>query len=496
MEKLDIYKLMTSPSGFLPYFKGGLESWKGWLVFFKVMAGRTDLDAAEMEIFTAATGLRNLPTERQREVYLCCGRRSGKSTICAVMAVAYALWGGWQEKLQGGEDPMIFIVSPTMEQGKVILGYVKSILSLPHFKKFVKRERQGSVELKNGTQIIIKPASWRSSRGWGAGLIILEEMAFFRFESESALVDIEIYEALKPSTANIENSLFAGVSTPYLRAGLLFQKSANWGKPGRILFWRAPTWIMNTSLTEAGLREEYSTLSEAAFNSEFGASEREDIEAWLPVALIDGAMDPAGASVRDASYQKGTTYYIFADPSEGLHKGDDSMTIGVSHGVEDSVVVDFLQEFKPPFKPKHVISQVVEICSRYRVSTITEDSHAIGWISDQLEPHGISVEKSKLNKSQIYAKFAVLAGDELVSLPADQRLREQLMGLQRFNQEGGLLKIDHLPRSKDDLANSACGCALLAVIAAGSPGYIGSPKHDVVHGGGDDRESFPYWGRG
>ncbi len=468
----DIYEAMTSPRGFLPFFKNGLESWASWLVFFKVLAGRTDLSADEREILSISTGLDELPAERLKEIFLCCGRRSGKSTACSLMAVYYGLWGGWDKDLQAGEKPQIFIISPTLIQGKIIMGYVKAVLSMKHLKGFVRREQQESVELTNGTVITIKPASWRSTRGWSVGLILMEELAFWRFETESANVDTEIYTALKPSTANIKNSLVVGISTPFIRQGLLWTKSANWGKPGPVMFWRAPTWAMNRLLDEDELRKEYDTLSEAEFNSEFGAEEREDIEQFLPQELIDQAIVP-GRSVLLAD--SSLSYVGFCDASEGLRKGADSMTFAIAHAARERFIVDTLLEFKPPFAPKVVIQTIAESCKAYRVSTITQDRHAISWIADDFKAYDIAIETSALTKSEIYAQFAILASKGVVELPDNDRLRIQLQGLQKFLGGSGTIKIDHLQNGHDDIANAGCGACVLAA-RAGAEGYAGFSK--------------------
>jgi len=460
---MDIFEAVRDKQVFLPYFKKGLASWASWLVFFKVLAGRTDLTAEEMGIFTEATGLTALPAVPLKEAYLCCGRRSGKSTACALLAVYYGLWGGWQKDLQPGEQPHVFVVSPTMEQGKIILRYAKSLLAMKPFKHLVKKEHQDSVELSNGTVITIKPASWRSTRGWSTGLIIMEELAFWRFEAESANVDLEIYAALKPSTANIKNSLIIGCSTPFLRQGLLWQKAAHWGKPGPVLFWRMPTWRMNGLLTEEGLRKEYDTLTEAEFNAEFGAQEREDIEAYLPVEMIDRAT--AGPSEAHVMAERGVAYVAFCDPAEGLRKAGDSMTFAIAHASRGRFIVDILLEFRPPFAPKDVIQAIVEKCKAFGISQITQDKHAISWIADDLKrPHDITVKVSDLTKSEIYAQFAILASKGVVSLPDNPRLRTQLQGLQKFLGGGGGVKIDHLRNGHDDVCNSACGAVCLTSV--------------------------------
>ena len=55
----------------------------------------------------------------------------------------------------------------------------------------------------------------------------------------------------------------------------------------------------------------------------------------------------------------GREYHAFADAAEGLRKGADSMTFGISH-VEAGglLVLDLLLEWLPPFSPQAVIKDI------------------------------------------------------------------------------------------------------------------------------------------
>jgi hypothetical protein len=491
---MNIYDAVTSGQGFRPYFKKGLDSWASWLVFFKAISGK-DMDEAEMALFRVCTGLDVVPNQPLKEIFLCCGRRSGKTTVCAIATIFYSIWGGWQEFLQAGEQPMVFIVSPNMQQGKIIMGYIRAILKMKNFRHLVKRELADSIELKNGVRIEIKPASWRSTRGWSCGLLVMEELAFWRFETESANPDTEVYTALKPSTVNIKNSMIFGCSTPFTRQGLLWQRSAAWGRPGPILFWRAPTWKMNLTLTEEGLRRDFlESLGEAEFNAEFGALEREDIEQYLPSALLDAAIVKGRSMVPE---ERGVEYVAFCDPAEGLRKGGDSMTFAIAHKTEEPIkyILDLLLEFRAPYDPKQVISQIVEAARPYHIMKIIQDRHAIGWIASDLKRFSIEVEPCEFDKSKIYEHFAVLMNKLQIELLDNERLRTQIMGLQKFLRGGGSITIDHLRGGHDDLVNAAAG-ACVAVSRQESVGAAIGVLYDVYPR--DDEESdfgFEEWCR-
>jgi len=466
-EKLSLIEAISSESGLGKYFKDK-ATWESWLVFFKALTGSQELEPGELALLHQCTGLDNIPEEEIKEAYMICGRRSGKSTICALLAVFYAVWGEWEKYVSKGEQPKIFIIACNKDQAGIVMRFVKAILHLtPFLTSMIKKSLTESVELKNGIEIVVKPASWRSTRGFTVGLLILEELAYWRFEEESATRDKEIYTAIKPAMTTIKNSLIIGISTPFARQGLLWNKfEKHHAKPGPVLIWTAATWIMNKTVSEYEIRQEnLEELGPAEFGAEFEAKFREDIEGYLPLeiidrAIVDGRMfNPPDADVNE--------YFAFCDPSEGVHKGGDSMTFAVAHPEIDEdnekriCVLDYLMEARPPFDNKAVIQEIQMICKQYNVYQITQDRHAIGWIAADLEPHEIQVEASDKTKSDIYEYFAVLMNKDEVELLDNKRLKSQLVGLQRILKSGGLVKIDHYRGGHDDCINSAAGALVL-----------------------------------
>jgi|GEM_PF-343321 len=463
-EQLNLLEALSSSRGLGTYFTDK-STWWPWFVFIKALIGQGTLSAREKTLLKDCTGLDAPPTKRIREAFLICGRRSGKSTFCALLAVFYAVWGEWKRYISLGERPKVFVVAVNMDQSKIILNYVKAILSLtPFLRSMVKKELADSIELKNGTEIVVKPASWRSSRGFTCGLLLLEELAFFRYESDSSLRDREIYTAIKPGMINIRNSLIIGISTPFSRQGLLFQKfKKHYGKDDRVLIWQAATWTMNPNLTERELREEeLEALGIAEFNAEYGARFREDIEGYLPLQIIERAIIK-GQTIVPA--QKDLFYHAFCDSSEGLHHGGDSMTLAVVHKEREKVILDAVLEAIPPFDPGVVIQDIVELSKQYKIRTITQDRHAVAWIANDFKPHGIEVEISDKTKSQIYEHFAVAMNKNQVELLDNRRLKDQVINLQRFLRPGGMVKIDHISGQHDDIINAVAGAVTLAVLA-------------------------------
>ena len=90
---------------------------------------------------------------------------------------------------------------------------------------------------------------------------------------------------------------------------------------------------MNLTLSVAELEEEYrEKLGDSAYYAEYATEWREDIESFLPVSIIEKAI-VKGRPLLPPDPEN--DYLAFCDPSEGLRKGGDSMSLGIAHAEKD-----------------------------------------------------------------------------------------------------------------------------------------------------------------
>jgi hypothetical protein len=69
-----------------------------------------------------------LPDGPFRKGYLICGRGGGKTYMLSVMCVYLACFRDWSKGLALGGRPVVLLVAPTREQGKIALDYIVGIL--------------------------------------------------------------------------------------------------------------------------------------------------------------------------------------------------------------------------------------------------------------------------------------------------------------------------------------------------------------------------------
>lgn len=462
---MNIIEAVEDPRFFRPLFRD-MSTWLGWIVFFKSVFGIPITDPVELSLFESCTGLTNPRSTRAREVYCIAGRRSGKSWISSIIAVYLACFKDWRPYLSLGERGMIFIVACDKVQSSIIKQYISGILhSNRGFEKMIIRETTERIDLITNISIMVKTASYRSIRGFTLLCAILEELAFWRSDETSSNPDREILNAVRPALATIPESLIIGISTPYARSGVLWERfRSHFGDANApYLIWRAPTRTMNPTISQDKIDRAMNDDSVAA-RAEWQAEFREDLESYLSVEMIEGAVIPGRFELPRLSE---INYYAFCDPCGGRV---DSFTLAIAHLEEASgkIILDRIEERQPPLPPQDVAKEYAEIIRGYDIHSVTGDKYAGDWITRAFEEENIYYEGSDMNKSCLYLEFEPLIAQGRVELLDNKYLCSQLRNLERRTRSGGRDRVDHPPGGKDDLANACAGACVMAAKDEGS----------------------------
>jgi len=454
MSEINIIQAMHDVRFFKPLFRD-IKTWHSWEVYLQALFGLLIDMVEDGLLFKEATGLEYQPRGRFKESFVICGRRSGKSYISAVIACFLGTFKDWSKDLAVGERGYIFIIANDKAQAKIIKTYISDILrSSASFRKLIAKETAWEVELKNNVCIAVKTASFRTLRGYTLLACIMEEIAFWRSD-ESANPDREILAAVRPALATIPDSLLIGISTPYSKRGVLFEQfKKHYGKPGGPLIWKAATERMNPTINKKIIERAFEEDPQAA-HSEWSAEWRKDIEALIPLELVEAATTPGRYELPKI---EGISYFAFTDPSGGRQ---DSFTLAISHREEEKVVLDLIREAKPPFSPENVVKEYSDILKNYGISEVESDRYAGEWMVESFRKNGITVIPSKRSKSEIYLEFLPLISNGTVELLDNKTTVVQLTSLERRTRAGGRDLIDNF-YGHDDVVNSVCGACVLA----------------------------------
>jgi phage terminase large subunit-like protein len=201
------------------WFPGKLQQTCGpWFGFLRTLFGH-ELSEADVKLFQECTGRSDIPNGGFTTAWLCCGRRSGKSRMLAMVAAYLAVFRDWRPFLSPGEVPTVMVTAADKRQARTIFKYTSEFLKALDVVS-VERETQEILELSNGLSIEIMAADFRSVRGYTCVALLLDEVAFW--QSGDGNPAEEILRALRPSMATINGAMMLCASSPYSKSGVLY----------------------------------------------------------------------------------------------------------------------------------------------------------------------------------------------------------------------------------------------------------------------------------
>jgi hypothetical protein len=439
------------------------ESWSTWRAVLRAAEG-LPLDDDQREAF-AGVAEREPPAGRVRELWAIAGRRCGKDSIASAIATAAAM-GAYHSHLRPGERATVMCLACDRQQARIVQRYIAGYFQrIPLLAPLAERETDDGLELTTGVEIIVATNSFRAVRGRTIVCVIFDEVAFWRAE-DSATPDVETYNAVLPALVTLPGAMLIAISTPYRRAGLLFDRWRRfYGKPDPdVLVVKGPSTVFNPLLPQPIIDQALERDPEVA-SAEWLAEWRSDLADFVSREVVDAVTVPGRYELPPVD---GVQYAAFVDPSGG---SSDSMTLAIAHTEKDGrVVLDAVREVRPPFSPADTVAEFAKLQASYRVAQVSGDRYAGEWPRERFREHRIAYEPAAQSKSELYRELLPLLNSQRCELLDSPRLVNQLCSLERRTARGGRDSIDHPPGAHDDLANAAAG---VLVGLAGGPRFPG-----------------------
>jgi hypothetical protein len=428
-----------------------------WHTVAKVISGEA-LDQRETELFRKCTGRTKLPTGPVSNIVLLVGRRGGKDRFLSAVAVhRAALAGDWSKFLSAGEQGVVLLIGSDKKQAKILRRYCRALVATPMIREEVARGTDEILEFKNGAALEVVANDADLVRGRSVLALLGTEASFWNTDPDANSSDEEVVAAAEPGMAMVpDGGLMILSSSVHRKKGLMHRrwKELHGNDGAEDICWLASSRTMNPALSEKVVEKAKQKDPQRA-NAEFESIWREDISDFVPRDVVDAAID---RGIKERAPMPGIEYFGFADPSGG--SGSDSFTICIGHrGPDNMVVLDVLRERQPRFVPKAVVKEYSDLLKLYRVSKIQSDRFANAWASDEWARNGITCEPSALSKSEIYLAALPVLMSGSARLLDMERLRDQLVGLERRVYASGRETVDDsgAQSAHDDLSNVACG---------------------------------------
>jgi hypothetical protein len=434
------------------------DSWRAWRTLLIAAMGEPLTDD-ERVLFTTLTGREHEPLQRVNEFAAVIGRRGGKSRAMSVLAAYIAGLCDHSDALVPGERGVLLCVALDQKVAKIILDYAQANFERsPILQQLIANRTADALELNNGISVEVRPASFRKLRGPTYVAVIADELAYWYTESSYANPDVEILNAVEPGLATTTGPLILA-SSPHARRGALWDVyRKHYGPTGDALTLVAhgASRTFNPTLPQRVI-DRALEKDRARASAEYLCQFRSDIEGFVALEVVEACVE----DYREQQPVADISYKAFVDPSGG---SDDSFTLAISHKDYrgDLVVIDAVREVRPPFSPEQVIGDFAALLRSYRITQVTGDRYAGEFPRELFRKHGIDYQLATLTKSELFRDFLPLLNSVRVTLPRNERLVAQIVGLERRVSAAGRETITHPDHGHDDLANAVAGAARLS----------------------------------
>jgi hypothetical protein len=381
---------------------------------------------------------------------------AAKSRAAAVLAAWLAACKDYRHILAPGERGQLQVLSAARDQAGNLFNFVTGIFEASRaLRGLVETKTADTLCLKCHIDIVVRPASFRSTRGSTCVGVLCDEIAFWRSD-DSSNPDSEILRALRPSLLTTGGPLVA-ISSPYAKHGELWKayRKHHRKDDSPVLVVQAASAIMNPGLDRAFIDAQYEDDPIAAA-AEYGAEFRSDVEEFVSIEVLQACTPDGLFEIPPVS---GTAYLAFCDPSGG---SSDSMTLAISHHEDGCAVLNCVREVRAPFQPEAVVADFCTTLASYGIGTVVGDRYAGEWPREQFSKRNVTYRPSERVKSDVYRDALPLLNSRKCQLLDIRRLITQLHGLERRTARGGKDSIDHGPGQHDDVANAVAGAIVLA----------------------------------
>jgi len=431
------------------------------------------------------------------EAIMVSGIRAGKSELAAFISTYEATCGGHEAFTRKGKRVIWFQIAQDLGQAQYSLHAIRANLeSMAFMQGRIGVVTARRIDLWNGMTIVTHPPTVKSVRGYDSPGAVMDELAVWWQDADSANPDFEIYNQLLSRQAQFKDPKIVMISSPWNKAGLLWQRfqagtdgcnllcevcrgreagprlgcmaCATLRHPhqGRLVLYATTAALTNPAkphVTHAWLEATH-RKDPRAFQRECLAQFQDSLSGFLDSTLLRAAVD-AGITGRPPEPRH---FYVAAiDPAFRR----DAFGFCIAHAEEEKgIIIDYLLRELPAegrkIDPTLMLAQVGEICKRYRIAEVLTDQFSIEALRQIGLGAGIVLREVPFtgkSKAAIYGNLQQLLNTGRLRLLDHPETLKELLLLERQNLQGGQTKIAAPREEHDDMATVVALAAHAAV---------------------------------
>lgn len=448
----------------------------------------------EVEIYEFLTSQTYNPVADQnrkiKDIDLICGRRSGKTTLAAAIALYTTISNNWKPYLKKKRFATVLILSYDRDFSEEIIDLLKFMIeespTLSRMLNTKAKNTANAVRVRvpwivdnyveySHVQIKVSTANTKAGRGTAACAVLCDEIAFWNIAENLKETDEKIIKAVRPSMKQFgDKAIMLKLSSPGIRQGVLYNEYDRYNRgelPGSFEVFKAPTWVMNRIMTVDQYKDEIK-LDPDGFDTEFRSNFTDSLRNWISPEFIDASI-LRGVKFNPPEEEKRleTKYRAAIDAAFKSDRFTFSVTAVVDNRVKQFVSMGWKGSKKEPVSTFAVAEYIKNVCKEFGIDTVAADQFAFQPLKEVFNAYNMTLEEytfTPVFKKKIYMNLKTLIHSQQIDLLDNDIQTKELKELVVEQSNAGMIKISHPTGGTDDFADSLAISAFLAVKEIGS----------------------------
>ncbi len=402
------------------------------------------------------------------------GRRGGKTTLSAMLAIYCAISTNWKPFLRKTPFATVLVLSHTREFSDEIIELIRSLVEAsPILSRLINKKKRNTASTLNlkvpwivdnklehsRVQIKTSAASSKSTRGVAACAVLCDEIAYWNLDENLKETDEKIMKAVRPATKQFGRSaLIIKLSSPGIKQGVLYNEYLRWGKgdlPKNYVVFKAPSWVWNTILPKEEFIIEYE-LDKDGFDTEYRANFVDSISNFISPEFVDLAVLDT-VKFRAPEPEKDIKYFAAIDAAFKKDRFTFSLV-----GVSENRVTQFVSKGwegtrQNPVKAHEVAEYIKNILKQFPVDFVSADQFAFQPLKEIFDQYNVTLEESVFTptfKKKIYFNLKKLVHSQQLDMLDNATQTKEIKELIVEVAASGTIKIGHPTGGSDDFSDS------------------------------------------
>ena len=375
--------------------------------------------------------------ESSRLSVLACGRRSGKSLMCALVAVwDCTLRPELDAKMRPGETRFSICIAVNHQQARLTMDAAKGIaMASPGLASLITGDTENEIrfELPTGAKTSIRalPCSSAGARGLPISSLTLDEIAHFIGDRTGDQAAEQVFTSLVPSLSQFgSDARILLASTPWGADGFFFEtfNRVESGELPNAAAFQFSTEEVNPNIDRDLLAQEKARdpqAYEAEYEAKFVSGEGAFID-FTKVKTRESFVDP----------DDGRDFVLGLDPGFKADRFGIS-AVGVDHQDPYKLLVGSAEALPRRLDFASSVAAVVGAAKRFNTHTCITDQFSSTSLAEKLRAEGLNVRVETLTgqtKTAIYGELRTRFYAGQLEVPRDRELLHELQALRsRFS---------------------------------------------------------------